>query len=171
MERDTTKPSAPSADTSAALFSRCSHRSVPTGSIPEKKSARALQIFSLKFQRDVHTHFYEASYNKPSIHSNADKNQKSLNQLVKGAYYLLYHSAERLRLKDGQDLSTDPYAQMRFLTRNFVGFPDGRIQLVHDIKKKLNINSVYYLRGMENIGVILYISANYRGCFSVLYIL
>ncbi len=35
-ERDTTKPSAPSADTSAASSSRCSARSGPTGSIPDQ---------------------------------------------------------------------------------------------------------------------------------------
>lgn len=114
-----------------------------------------------------HAHFYEAAHNESSIQSNVDIYSKSINQLIKGAYYLLYHSAERLKLKIGQGLSPDPYAQMRFLTRNFVGFPDGRIELFHDINRELNINSVYNLKGMRNTGVTLYISANYRGCFSV----
>ncbi len=41
------------ADTSAASSSRCSAKSAPTGSIPDEKSVRFLQIFSSKFQRDV----------------------------------------------------------------------------------------------------------------------
>jgi hypothetical protein len=78
---------------------------------------------------------------------------------------LLYHSAERLEMKRRNVLSNDPYAQLRFLTRNFVGAPDGRIRIVYQIDDRLVVNSVSRIDHLTPTGRVLYINANHRGCF------
>jgi hypothetical protein len=114
-----------------------------------------------------HAHIYIQTGNVADATEKRFYKTQSLRNLFKEQLYLLYHSAERLKMKNERGLSTDPYTQLRFLTRNFVGEPDGRIRIVYDINNHLISNSVAHLGELGATGQVLYINANHRGCFAL----
>jgi hypothetical protein len=113
-----------------------------------------------------HAHVYLTQGDYASLRSvRISSSTALLKEILNLKLSLLYHSAERLKMRSGQQLSSDPYTQVRFLTRNFLGLPNGGIKLLYNINRSLNSNTVYKINGMVNAAITIFISANQRGCF------
>ena len=83
---------------------------------------------------------------------------------------ILYHTAEQLKMKEGDELINDRHIQWRFYTRNLVGDnkAQGHMELIH--AKDNNANTARdYKDNYKYWGAGFNISANRNGCFPYQY--
>jgi len=79
---------------------------------------------------------------------------------------VLYHTAEQIKLKENDQILTDPWAQWRYHSRNVMGYTNGQRGLeVLYAKDNKRYNTVIEVEGFHRWSAGFNISASKKGCF------